>query len=94
MNTDSGARSAAAEHGGFYGEFRLLHRARWQRVQSKDGDDALFDSPFEAEAIAWRLFYTKMFPLIRGEASKLEAARSAAERLFSKLKLQSAEGVT
>ena len=83
MNTDCGARSALA-YGGFYGEFRLMHRAVWQRVQTKEGVDQIFDNPFEAEAIAWRVFHAKMYPLVRGEAGVLSDLRSAAERLFKK----------
>jgi hypothetical protein len=83
MNTDCGARSASA-YGGFYGEFRLMHRASWQRVQSKEGTDLIFDNPFEAEAIAWRVFHARMYPLVRGE-SVLSTAKSAAERLFKKI---------
>ncbi len=83
MNTDCGARSALA-YGGFYGEFRLMHRARWQRVQTKEGIDQIFDDPFEAEAIAWRVFHARMYPLVRGEAVALSGIKSAAERLFKK----------
>lgn len=84
MNSECGARSALANPNGFYGEFRLMHKADWQRVTDKRGDEMLFDSPFEAEAVAWRIFHARMYPLVRGENSRLSDVRSAAERLFQK----------
>ena len=84
MNSECGARSAAG-YGGFYGEFRLMHRAKWQRVLTKRGADRIFDNPFEAEALAWREFHSRMYPLVRGEGNRLADVKSAAERFFKKV---------
>jgi hypothetical protein len=75
--------------GGHYGEFRLVSKAAWQRVQ-QSGDDAIFDTAEEAELMAWRAMKAAGFGLIRADIvisttrKSISEARAEAERLFQK----------
>ncbi|PZP65245.1 MAG: hypothetical protein DI604_25075 [Delftia acidovorans] len=75
--------------GGHYGEFRVVSRSAWMRVQEK-GDDAIFDTAFEAETMAWRAAKAAGFGFIRADIEMptsgpvISAARAAAEKLFRK----------
>lgn len=74
--------------GGHYGEFRLVTKAGWTRVQ-ENGDDAIFDTADEAELMAWRAMKAAGFGLIRADSSAssgagpgYSTARAEAEKLF------------
>jgi len=78
---DIDARAVPTPHGGFYGEFRRIHRSNWERVR-KDRIDQMFDCPFEAEVRAWRELKSHMLGLVVGDNTPLARARTEAEKLF------------
>lgn len=75
--------------GGHYGEFRVVSRSAWIRVQ-ENGDDAIFDTAFEAETMAWRAAKAAGFGYIRADieiptaSTPVSVARAAAEKYFRK----------
>lgn len=77
---DVGAR-AVSVYGGYVGEFRFVHQARWRRVEM-NGVAQIYASEFEAETMAWRALKEHMFGLIRSSGHHATHARSEAEKLF------------
>lgn len=80
---DIGAR-AVPTIGGYFGEYRQVHKAAWKRV--RDGSkDQVFETADRAELMAWRALKEHMFGLLRSSGEKAAAARSEAEKLFGGL---------
>jgi hypothetical protein len=77
---DIDARSVPT-YGGHYGEYRLAARSNWTRVRV-NGTDQIYDTPFEAEAMAWREAKKAGFGVIRSSGASATNARSEAEKLF------------
>lgn len=81
---DIGAR-AVPTHGGYYAEFRKVHKAGWRRVRV-NGVDQIYPTEDRAEVMAWRALRDHIFTVItaRTDAGSLKA-RSKAEELFGQV---------
>ena len=83
MANESNAR-AVEVYGGYNGEYRMVHKASWQKVLC-NGKACVYASASEAEVAAWRELNDRRYPPIRSEGEKVSPARSKAEALFGKI---------
>lgn len=76
---------AVPESNGFRGEFKKVHRTKWEPV-CQNGQPLLFDTKDQAEVAAYRALMKHLFGdgIVR-DGEKASAARSQAERQFGKV---------
>jgi len=69
-------------YGGFHGEFREVHKSKWEKV-CKAGIPQIYDTKDEAEVAAWRALRAHLCGIIRREGPVGDlSTRSKAEELF------------
>ena len=78
-----GAR-AVAWQGQFIGQFRKVHRARWETV-CEDGEPIRFNDPFEAECAGWRVLRKHMGEVQGWRAPEQSDKWAEAEKHFRKV---------
>ncbi|RWM29438.1 hypothetical protein [Mesorhizobium sp.] len=68
-------------YGGYYGEFRKVHKADWEKV-CEGGKPRIYPTEAEAERAAWRALRSHLCSEIVGTPIDRTSARSKAEALF------------